>query len=296
MKPKIKMPHSASVEGISGHFFMGQIIDLANGKTLPFDRLIEQLSSKELIFIGEVHDNPEHHLIQVQILQAFMARQDHLTVAMEFFQAPQQNIIDRYLTGIYSESEFLEKVDWQRQWGFEYSFYRPLMLAAKHNMCKILAINAPRHIVRQVAKSGLRSLDSQERAQLARTIDLSDTEHREYLKKVYKYQGHGDLKTFKYFYEAQCVWEDTMAENIADYLKKKEIPVIALTGNGHIVYEYGIPNRTQKRISVDMATIVLSPLDDDNQVIDRDIADYIWLTGKYSRRPGFFLPKNHPKK
>ncbi len=293
---KPKMPPLASVEGISRHFVMGQIVHVETGKVLSFQEFIDQLESKDLVLIGEVHDNPEHHLIQVQILQALMAQKTSITVAMEFFQKPQQAFIDRYMAGASTETEFLEDVNWKKQWSFDYSFYRPLMLATKETGGKILAINAPNDTVKKVARSGLSSLDPDERALLAKNIDLKNEKHRAYLMAIFKYNAHSDLKNFEYFYEAQCVWEDTMAENIAEFLKKNKKIMIVLTGNGHIVYKFGIPDRTSGRIPVDMATIVLLPMEEGNQTIVRETADYVWLTGKYSQRRSYYHHKHHPGK
>jgi uncharacterized iron-regulated protein len=293
---KPQMPPLASVEGVARHFVVGQIIHMESGNLLSFEEFIDQLESNKLVFIGEVHDNPEHHLIQVQILQALMAQKNSIAVAMEFFQKPQQEFIDRYLAGASAEAEFLEDVNWKKQWSFDYSFYRPLMLAAKETGGKILAINAPNDIVRKVARSGLKSLDPDERALLANNIDLKNEEHRAYLMEVFKYTAHGDLKNFDYFYEAQCVWEDTMAENIAVFLKENKENVVCLAGNGHIINKFGIPDRTFGRVPVDMATIMLLPMEEGKQTIARETADYIWLTGKYSRRHSYYHHKQHPKK
>lgn len=281
-----KMYRLASVEGFSQHFVIGQIIHLETGKTLAFDEFIDQLESRDLVFIGEVHDNPEHHLIQVQILQALMARHGPLTVAMEFFQKPQQAVIDRYMAGKSIESEFLNEVNWKKQWSFEYSFYRPLILAIKEKKGKILAINAPNDIVSKVAKSGLNGLDPAERSLLARSIDLTNDRHRKYLLDVFKADAHSGLTNFDSFYEAQCVWEDTMAENIAAHLGGAEDILIALTGNGHIINKFGIPDRTIKRIPADMATVLLTPIEDGLK-INKKSADYVWLTDKYPRRRSF---------
>ncbi len=294
MRPQ--MPPLASVEGETRHFGMGRIIHVETGKALSFDQLIDRLESKDLIFIGEVHDNPEHHLIQVQMLQALMTRNGSHTVGMEFFQKPQQPFIDRYMKGASNESEFLEDVDWNKQWSFDYSFYRPVILAVKEKGAKILAINAPNDIVRKVARSGLSSLEPNERAQLAKGIDLKNEKHRAYLREIFEYNAHSDLKDFEYFYEAQCVWEDTMAENIAESRQRTKEAMIVLTGNGHIVNKFGIPDRTSGRIPVDMATIVLMPLQEGKQTIARETADYVWLTGNYSRRRSFIHQKHHPKK
>jgi uncharacterized iron-regulated protein len=290
-----KMPPLASVEGTSRHFVMGQIIQVETGESLSFDRFIDQLETKDLVFIGEVHDNPEHHLIQVQILQALTARHGPLTVAMEFFQKPQQAIIDRYMAGESTESEFLKEVNWKKQWSFDYSFYRPLLLAVREHKGKILAINAPNDIVRKVARSGLNSLDSDERSLLAKDIDLGNEEHRAFLQDVYEQDAHSGLANFEYFYEAQCVWEDTMAENIAASLEGADETLVVLTGNGHIINKIGIPDRTAARIPADTATVLLSPMED-SLTIARNSADYVWLTGKYPRRSTFFHPKGHGKK
>ncbi len=290
-----KMPPLASLEGVSRHYSIGKIIQVETGYVLSFDQFIEKLASKDLIFIGEVHDNPEHHLIQVQILQALMARHGSLTVAMEFFKQQQQPIIDKYIKGQTSESEFLKDVDWSRQWSFDYSFYRPIMLEIKGKAGEVLAINAPNTIVKKVARSGLNSLDSNDRLILATNIDLSNEKHRSYLKNVFKDEAHKKMINFDFFYEAQCVWEDTMAENIAASLEGTSGPLVVLTGNGHIINKFGVPNRTYERIPADMTTILLTPLE--GQItITKESADYVWLTGKYSRRSQFFSHKSYHKK
>jgi uncharacterized iron-regulated protein len=292
---KMPLPPLASVEGVSRHFVMGQIIQMETGESLPFDRFIDQLETKDLVFIGEVHDNPEHHLIQVQILQALTARHGPLTVAMEFFQKPQQAIIDRYMSGESTESDFLKDVNWEKQWSFDYSFYRPLLLAVRENKGKILAINAPNDIVRKVARTGLDSLDPDERSLLAKDIDLDNEGHRAYLQDVFEGDAHSSLANFEFFYEAQCVWEDTMAENVAASLEGADETLVVFTGNGHIINRFGIPDRTAARISADTATVLLSPMED-RMTIARNSADYVWLTGKYPRRNTFFHPKGHGKK
>ena len=280
---KKSSPIMATIPGVSGHFKIGQILELKTGTVLSFDQFIDQISSKDLIFIGEVHDNPEHHLIQVQILQALLACCGPLSIAMEFFEKPQQSILDRYRRGELDESEFLREVDW----GSDYHFYRPLIRMANQHGAEVRAINAPREVVRKVARQGLASLDEPERNKIAKKIDLSNEAHRNYVREAYERHPRGDLKKFDYFYEAQCVWEDTMAENLAEYLKENETKLIAFTGNGHIINQFGIPDRTIERIPVSMVTIMPLPLSE-QVTIKKETAHYVWLTADYpsrARRP-----------
>jgi uncharacterized iron-regulated protein len=273
-------PIVATLPGVSDHFKIGQILDLKTGTALAFDHLIDQISSKDLIFIGEVHDNPEHHLIQLQILQALVACCGPISIAMEFLEKPQQPILDRYYRGELDEREFLKEVDW----GSDYHFYRPLIRMAKQNDGAVLAINAPRAVVRKVARQGLESLDESERDRIAQEIDLSNEAHRNYVREAYERHTHGGLKEFEHFYEAQCVWEDTMAESLAEYLRENGRKLIAFTGNGHIINKFGVPDRTVERVPVSMVTIMPLPLSKE-VTIEKETADYVWLTADYPPRP-----------
>ena len=277
------VPDIATIPGSSNPYKIGQIIDLSSGEVIPFEKMIENIASVDLIFVGEVHDNPDHHLIEVQILQAVMAGNRQVTIAMEFFQKPAQSILDRYLQGELGEEEFLKEVKWNEQWGFPYSYYRPLMLTAKQNGSKVLAINAPSAIVKEVAHTGLQSLDQSERDQIASEINLNNEAHRAYLREIFGQHGHGGLKAFDYFYEAQCVWEDTMAQNIADYLIKEDGQMIVFAGNGHIVNKFGIPDRVINRKPVSMVTIMPYDLYG-AETIEKGTADFIWLTPSYPHR------------
>jgi uncharacterized iron-regulated protein len=276
------VPHPlAAVPGISRHFTIGQIVDLSRGESLSFDELMEKIAAKELIFIGEVHDNPEHHLIQVQILQALGG--GRFALGMEHFQMPDQAAIDRYLKGETTEEEFLGGVDWAGSWGYDYHLYRPLLLLAKAQGIEVLAINAPQEIVRKIAREGLASLTPAERSRLPQDIELDNEAHRAFVLEAYKQRAHRELPRFDYFYEAQCVWEETMAQNIAAYLKDEKHRIVVLAGNGHIVYKFGIPLRTARRVPVSMVTIMPHPLDG-KTTVDKETADYLWLTPKYPHR------------
>jgi uncharacterized iron-regulated protein len=270
---------AAKVEGLARPFYPGHIISLPEGKIISFEDLIGHLREKRLVFVGEVHSRPEDHLMEVQILQALMAGKSRPDVAMEFFQETQQQAIDRYLEGKTDETAFLKEAHWYRNWGFPYLFYRPLVLAAKENQRKLLAINAPPKIVTKVAEQGLDALSPQERDQIARHIDLSNQDERAFLEKIHRLHAHEDLKNFEYFYQAQCVWEDTMAENIADFLKTHKGSLVVFAGNGHILNRYGIPDRVIRRISIPMATVVIHAVDPQS-TFKKNAADFVWLTGE----------------
>ncbi|RLB33089.1 MAG: hypothetical protein DRH20_13900, partial [Deltaproteobacteria bacterium] len=256
----------------------GRIIHLSSGRELTFDQLIKEVGAKRLVFVGEIHDDPEHHLVQVQILQALMARRGFDAVAMEFFQRIHQVVVDRYMEGELDEKAFLQAVDWEKSWSYDYSLYRPLVLQTRNQGARLLAVNAPGSVVRKVARRGLEALSASERALIARDIDLGNQRHRRFVRRVFESHTHRDLKEFEFFYQAQCVWEETMASNIAESLRHGGPKTVVLCGNGHIIHGFGIPDRVARRLPTDMATILLYPAAGRGE-LEKQSADYVWLTG-----------------
>jgi len=136
-----------------------------------------------------------------------------------------------------------------------------------------VAVNVPRSIVEKVARVGLDGLSDDERHQIAQGVDTSKEEHRTYVESVFVAHESDEISVFEFFYEAQCVWEDSMAEAISRALNNKRMVVI--TGNGHIEHKFGIPYRAFKRTKVSFRTVM--PLAVGTEV-ERDAADYIWVT------------------
>jgi uncharacterized iron-regulated protein len=281
---------SLTIEGAPERFQIGQIVNMEQAEAVRFDELITALSGCDVIFVGEIHDNPEHHLMEIQILQALADRfGDHLAVGMEFFQLGQQEAINQYLHGSISEDQFLEAVDWKESWGFDYLFYRPLMLFSKEKGLKVLALNAPAAIVRKVARVGLSGLTAEERNQIPEHIDLGNEAERAYVREAFGVHKNMDLKDFERFYEAQCVWESTMAETISRHLASSGGKMVVFSGDGHIVYKFGIPDRTVRRIPVTAATVVLHPTAG-HEAVEKNLADFVWLTDDCSS----FFPLSQP--
>ena len=129
------MPPLAAVEGIQRHFGQGRMIDLKTGKAIDFPDLVDQLGTADVIFVGEVHNNPEHHLIQVQLLQALMARYaPPPAVAMEFFDTTRQPVLDRFMDGD------LDETTWNRLTGKTAGGFPTIFTARSCGFPKIKAL------------------------------------------------------------------------------------------------------------------------------------------------------------
>ncbi len=283
-----KVPPSwvSKIPGVSPPPGAEEIIKLPKGEKISFRQLMNELHGVRVIFIGESHDQMEHHEIQAKILKDLRIRGKDVAIGMEMFQRSQQPILDRWSMGLYTEEEFLREVQWEKTWGMDYRLYKPILDEAKNHHLKVLGLNINRDLVRRVAQQGFKKLSYKEKAELPEMGQI-EKEHLAYLKAIYKGHQGGWAKRFKHFYQAQLLWDEGMAETLSQFLNSSEADgktVVVITGVGHIVFRFGIPKRFERRTPLSHRTLLLKTW---NEIlaeelsfpgISEPIADYLWIT------------------
>ncbi len=270
---------TAVIEGSGAAFQAGQIVDTRAGESIAFAELIQRLQAQDLVFIGEVHTNAEHHLIQVQILQQLLDNRQETAVGIEYLPQTVQPVVDHFMSETIDGIQFFNQSDWLKNWGFDFYLYRPLFHVIRREAAGLLALNAPNAVIKAVARKGLQGLTPGQRNQLAADIALDNAEHRAVLQEIFKTHAHSQLPDFEFFYQAQCARDATMAANIAADWKAQRRRMVVFCGNGHLDMRYGVPGRVQSRIAVDSAVLLLKPLQGSMR-LDPAEADYVWLTGR----------------
>lgn len=268
-------PKKLQIEDISRPFEEGAIISATLGEPVSFGDLIKDLNSCRITYVGEKHTNAVHHQIQLQIIQALYQSNPDLAVGMEMFDSTYQDVLDQWSNGELTQTDFLRKSHWYANWRFDFSLYRDILEFIKEHNIRLVGLNIPSHIPPKIREGGIENLSDEDKAHLPRHIDTSNEAHREYLKKVFEGHKHHFKREveFEDFYAAQSVWEDAMAETIAQNLN--DAVMVVLAGNGHIQFKYGIPDRAYEQTGEPFRTIYLAPAGSE---VKRDIADYIWVT------------------
>ena len=251
----------------------GAIISAKTGKTVTFDELMNDLNSSQIVFIGERHTNPSHHAIQLKIIEAVYKNRHSMKVGMEMFDRSYQPVLNLWSAGLLEEEIFLRKVHWYANWRCDFALYKDILLFIKENRIKIVALNIPSYIPSRIRVGGIDNLADDDKQYLPKEIDTSNTAHRNYMEQKFKQHHFKSRDKFDDFYMAQCVWDEIMAESIASNLGNKKI--VVLTGNGHIQYKYGIPDRTFRRTGTSFRTIYLASVGEE---VELGVADYIWVT------------------
>jgi hypothetical protein len=165
-------------------------------------------------------------------------------------------------------------------WRYDYRFFRDIIDYARNNRLPVVGLNLDRQIVSEVFRSGgTDSLSPEIRASLPadRDLDLAGyTERLAFMHKVHIEGSHGSGAAGG-FIQAQALWDETMAEKIADFLGENPgYRMVILAGTQHTRKDSGIPPRVARRLPVRQATVI--NLYNDRSPLDLDrITDYYFL-------------------
>ena len=252
------------------------------GFTLPQQQIVTQLQTANVVYLGETHDLEWDHQQQLAIIQALFKHNSKLAIGMEMFQRPTQPILDRYSAGNITAAELRQQSEFDKRWGFKWEYYAPILEFAKAQHLPLIALNTPTEITRKASKQGLESLTKAELQYIPpiAEIDRTNIEYRGMISA--SYQQHAGIvsiasRSFDRFYTAQLLWDETMAERVANFANQNpDRQTIVLAGSSHIIYGYGIPDRVQRRLAsskFSQKTVLLSHDVDPQQP---QPADFIW--------------------
>ena len=127
------------------------------GKSTSYKNLIKDASEADIVFFGELHDNPISHWLELELTKSLHAEKgNNLILAAEMFETDNQLLIDEYFAGLFKETSFESEV---RKWNNYATDYKPLLNFAKEKGLKFVASNIPRHYASMVAAGGFEALD-----------------------------------------------------------------------------------------------------------------------------------------
>ncbi|MBK8979464.1 MAG: ChaN family lipoprotein [Planctomycetes bacterium] len=189
--------------------------------------LAKELAKRDVVFLGEFHDNDLAHLQHQQILRLLYAERPGLVLSMEMFERDVQSVLDDYLHGQIDEAEFLADA---RPWGNYAEHYRPMVEFCKAHGIPVIAANLPREVAKKVSREGVASLAASEWGP-RETSAPKDAYWAEFQAAMGDH-GNGAADMMFSFYEAQCAKDDTMAESILAALDSRTPRPLVVHVNG----------------------------------------------------------------
>lgn len=133
------------------HPRLGQIVELRTGAVLTPAQLLARLAPARRVLVGERHDNPDHHALQLWLLRALVTEREQGSLLLEMLTPDQQVRVDQVRTRMAAGEQpvdLLNELAWQRGWAW--SLYGPLVRHALGQPYAVLTANLDRSEVMQI--------------------------------------------------------------------------------------------------------------------------------------------------
>lgn len=127
------------------HVELGRIVDLRSGETLSPQQLVERLAEAPRLLVGEQHDNPDHHALQLWLLQALAAQRAQGSLLLEMLAPAQQGSVDAVRAQLAAGEpidDLPAALNWQKGW--DWTLYGPLLRHALAQPYPLAAANLDR--------------------------------------------------------------------------------------------------------------------------------------------------------
>jgi uncharacterized iron-regulated protein len=130
----------------------------SEGKSTGYEEMIQKISSADIVFFGELHDNPIAHWLEYEITaDLYKTAGENLVLGAEMFEADNQLLLDEYLAGRYEADKFEAEA---KLWKNYRTDYKPLVEFARSKGLPFIGTNVPRRYASMVSRNGFEVLDS----------------------------------------------------------------------------------------------------------------------------------------
>jgi uncharacterized iron-regulated protein len=250
-------------------------VDCYRGEPIALDTLLDDLAGVGVVYLGERHRVGRHHRLQRAILRGLARRGVKLALAMEQLEAEDQPAVDRYNRGEISLDELAEAVAWEKQWP-GYRQYVELVEAARQADAPVVALNAPREVIRQVFRGGgIAKLAPAQRRRLPEEVKTDDPVYRKLLSMQMAVHLAATPEWLGPMIEAQIARDEAMAAAVARFARSPEgrgRTVLVICGSGHVAFGLGTAARVRRRLPDVEQRIVIFSESGDVELTERERA------------------------
>lgn len=270
------------LEGID-HPLAGRIWDPVNQNFIALAELQRRAAGSELLLLGETHDNPEHHRLQLDTLLASVDAGRRPTLLMEQFDTDQQASIDEAVQAGREPTALLR--------GWDASMYRNIIVRTAGLGLPLRAANLPREKLRPVIRDGFTNLTADDIDRLA-LKPTWDEGREKFMAHVIDQSHCGKVgpQLRDGLVRAQRLRDATLADTA---LRHIDGGAIFILGRGHARRDVGVPRYIEaRRPGTRMLSIALVEISDgktdperyeQDQVGPVPAYDLLWFTPRARR-------------
>ena len=279
----------------------------STGAEISEQVLLDELAGADVIYLGEKHDQPEHHRLQVSIIKALVDRGLKPAIGLEMLTVDETSIAMLYTQGvphslmqgkhISAEDWLRQRLGWQAHNSSDWQFYGPILVLAREHKLTVFGADLPEPLRSRITKVGKNGLSPVEKGQIIDT-GLENDNYRHFMYDRFKqaHCGWGSDDYLSRLYDNWLARNDTMAGGIVRTLEEAgNAPVILVVGAGHTQFNLGVYERVEnqaphlKQVNIGFQPLAgdLLPLADyliETEFEGRSYGwehQYIWLTNPH---------------
>lgn len=247
------------------HADLGVILDLRSGERITPQRLVERLARASRVVVGEQHDNPDHHALQLWLSRELAAQRPQGSVLLEMLNPSQQTRVDQVRAETRAGRPPLDAIQalaWQPGW--DWAMYGALVRYQMRQPYPLLAANLDREEIMRIyqqrpALQGQASTAAAVQQRLQRDIR----------------ESHCGLLPESQV-PAMLAVQQQRDRRMAEALLAAPRPSLLLAGAFHARKDLGVPLHLAD-LGAGQGNAVLMLAEVGRQV-DASMADYVWFT------------------
>ena len=188
----------------------------AKGKVVDYADLLKEAEKADIIFFGEMHDNPICHWLELELTKdLYNEKKEKLILGAEMFEVDNQLLLKEYISKMIRKKDFEGEAKLWKNYSTDYA---PLVDFAREHKIKFVATNIPHRyaaIVNLKGFEGLDSINAYQRGMIA-PLPIKFNPELDCYKKMKEMMGGdaGDSHTSDNIIKAQAIKDATMAHFI----------------------------------------------------------------------------------
>ena len=242
--------------------------------------MLKQLEPYRVIFIGDHHSEEDLHIKTAELITALSNSGVKIKLANEWFYPSDNKTLEKYVSHDINETEFLEKVQWEKRLKYhKFDSFKPMYQAIQEANGKLYGINLSKEERQKISDQNLSGMSEDER-HFNDNIDINVSVHKKMLKPFFS-QCHAPkpkeslTECTERMYKVQVAWDSKMAlesYKLSQDLEKDE-KLIVFAGAMHIQKNLGIPLRFARLTNLPYLSII--PAENTSQSIEHAFSDYL---------------------
>jgi uncharacterized iron-regulated protein len=270
------------------HPLTGRIWDVSAARFIDRPSLVKRLAGADFVLLGERHDNPDHHMLQAEVLRNLIAVGRRPAVGFEMLGLDDAGRIVSYLAAAPNDAAGLGKaVNWNQRGWPDWAMYAPIAEAALEAKLRIVPTNLPLATATRMTRDGPAALGPG----VARDLGLDQPPPEPVFARMAAdirdaHCGYASEQIVKAMVAVQRARDAQMAQSLI--AADDADGAIVVAGAGHVRTDYGIPvylkaKAPEKRvISIAFAEVDEQKTEPQSYALPNSDGrlpfDYVWFT------------------